>query len=234
MSKRNTKEQASTLKTNLGQARREPVRQSVKQLHPKDEIVRLHNEVMMQTRDVIRKGIRVGELLFTIKDDLEHGMFTQYAQENFPFTLRMAQNYMKLFKNRDHILANLQNLESVRDALQLDKEGKTNEPKHRKEDKKDIEKKLFLSDAKKVGSLSRLAGKRALEEEEIGLLRDKLKAMLAVVEEWMNQPNDEKQNRLDGSGEELSLLDSKEDKLPARNFNQLSVSAKTKKGSNSF
>jgi len=49
------------------------------------------------------KVLRIGDLLVQQKQKLPHGHFTKWIEENLPFTTRTAQNYMKVFLNKEHL-----------------------------------------------------------------------------------------------------------------------------------
>jgi hypothetical protein len=68
-----------------------------------DEICRLHGEIFQQAEAMLVKVLRVGELLVQQKQKLPHGQFTKWVEENLPFTTRTAQNYMKVFRNKEQL-----------------------------------------------------------------------------------------------------------------------------------
>ena len=68
-----------------------------------DEISRLHREIFQQAESMLVKVLRIGELLLTQKQRIGHGQFAKWVGENLPFTVRTAQNYMKVFRNKDKI-----------------------------------------------------------------------------------------------------------------------------------
>jgi hypothetical protein len=45
--------------------------------------------------------MRIGELLTEQKESLGHGEFTAWVKENLPFTVRTAQNYMRIWNERE-------------------------------------------------------------------------------------------------------------------------------------
>jgi Protein of unknown function (DUF3102) len=67
------------------------------------EIVKLHNEIFGHLRQSLEKAIRIGELLTEQKDSLKHGEFTPRLKANLPFSDRTAQNYMRVYRDRDRI-----------------------------------------------------------------------------------------------------------------------------------
>ncbi|MGA2940276.1 MAG: DUF3102 domain-containing protein [Syntrophobacteraceae bacterium] len=62
------------------------------------EIVELHNQVFGHLKMSLNKAERIGELLKEQKKNLGHGNFTDWIQKNLPFTVRTAQNYMRLHR----------------------------------------------------------------------------------------------------------------------------------------
>lgn len=67
------------------------------------EIVRLHDQITSALRTSLAHAIRIGELLTEHKARLEHGQFTDWAKQHLPFTLRTAQNYMRVYRERETI-----------------------------------------------------------------------------------------------------------------------------------
>ena len=63
------------------------------------EIVQLHNEIGELLMGTLPRGIRIGELLTEQKADLGHGAFLPWVEDSLPFSIRTAQNYMKIFRN---------------------------------------------------------------------------------------------------------------------------------------
>lgn len=69
---------------------------------PVPEIVRLHGEIVDSLRLSLDKAIRIGELLTEQKERLGHGRFGAWCAK-LPFGQRTAQNYMRLFDQRDRL-----------------------------------------------------------------------------------------------------------------------------------
>jgi hypothetical protein len=65
------------------------------------EIITLHNEIVSYLRMSVKKAIRIGELLSEQKACLQHGEFLPWIKANLSFTERTAQNYMRLYTQRD-------------------------------------------------------------------------------------------------------------------------------------
>lgn len=67
------------------------------------EITDLHNEIGGYIKVTLDKAIRIGELLSQQKEELKHGEFTSWIEDNLPFTDRTARNYMNIFRNRERL-----------------------------------------------------------------------------------------------------------------------------------
>lgn len=67
------------------------------------EIISAHNEFMESMEDSMKKAIKAGELLLSAKERTEHGGFQAWIETNLPFSIRTAQNYMKIAKKQDVI-----------------------------------------------------------------------------------------------------------------------------------
>jgi hypothetical protein len=67
------------------------------------EIINLHDEIRQHAESMLIKAIRIGELLVEQKHKMQHGQFTQWITDNLPFSVRSAQNYMKVFINRKQL-----------------------------------------------------------------------------------------------------------------------------------
>lgn len=68
-----------------------------------DEIIGLHSEICGLLKTSLEKAVRIGELLSEQKASLPHGEFGAWIKANLPFTQRTAQNYMRLFDNREQL-----------------------------------------------------------------------------------------------------------------------------------
>ena len=85
-------------------------------------IVALHNEITNHLKTSLRKAIKVGELLAEQKQSLDHGEFTPWIKDNLPFTDRTAQNYMRLYRERDRLKTEtVSDLKSAYKLLELQK-----------------------------------------------------------------------------------------------------------------
>ena len=67
------------------------------------EINELHEKACALMKDSVNFAIRAGELLSQKKEELPHGQFTKWVDENIHFTVRTAQSYIKIFKHKAEI-----------------------------------------------------------------------------------------------------------------------------------
>jgi hypothetical protein len=67
------------------------------------EITRLHSEIYSNLEASLERAMRIGELLTGQKENIGHGGFTAWVKDNLPFTIRTAQNYMRLWNERERI-----------------------------------------------------------------------------------------------------------------------------------
>ena len=67
------------------------------------EILELHAEIGGYVSAAMGKAMRLGELLVEQKANMEHGAWTGWVEEHLPFDIRTAQNYMRVFENRDRL-----------------------------------------------------------------------------------------------------------------------------------
>lgn len=68
-----------------------------------DEMIRLHDELTGLFQQSLDKAICLGELLIQQKVALDHGQFGNWVRENLPFTVRTAQNYMRICSEKDRL-----------------------------------------------------------------------------------------------------------------------------------
>jgi hypothetical protein len=66
-------------------------------------ISQLHDEVIGYLTIGLEKAIQIGELLFEQKKRIRYRCFTRWATEYLPFTIRTAQNYMKLYHCKEEL-----------------------------------------------------------------------------------------------------------------------------------
>ena len=66
-------------------------------------IIQKHLEFELSLKTSVNLAIEIGRLLAEKKEELGHGEFTPWVNENLPFTTRTAQNYMRLFNKREAI-----------------------------------------------------------------------------------------------------------------------------------
>lgn len=67
------------------------------------EITTLHNEISGYLRVTLDKAVRIGELLTEQKNELKHGEFIPWAEDNLPFDIRTAQRYMRVYRKKPEL-----------------------------------------------------------------------------------------------------------------------------------
>lgn len=130
---------------------------------PEKEINKLHEEIKEAVIDAantyVRKAIQIGEKLFQVKENSEHGKFKEWVNENLKFSYMNATRYMKIYTHKEEILE--QGYESIRQALQFlevtDKDNVTE-----KNSSKELRNKF----------------RKAYEAGDISILKDKEKAKI--------------------------------------------------------
>ena len=65
------------------------------------ELNDLHQQIEGKLRSTVQDAIRAGELLTQAKDDLPHGAFLPWIEQNCVFSERTAHRYLQLYKYRD-------------------------------------------------------------------------------------------------------------------------------------
>jgi len=65
------------------------------------ELNDLHQQIEGKLRSTVQDAIRAGELLTQAKDDLPHGGFLPWIEQNCVFSERTARNYLSLFRYRN-------------------------------------------------------------------------------------------------------------------------------------
>jgi hypothetical protein len=81
----------------------------------KEEILKLHYEILDSVKMNVEKAIHIGELLISIKRELGHGKWGDWVEENLPFTPRTAERYMSLTRIKNDNVSDL----SLFDAYKL-------------------------------------------------------------------------------------------------------------------
>lgn len=87
-----------------------------------DEIKALHAEVEAAMRAALPKAIRIGELLTDAKASLQHGEWGEWCEQNLPFTVRTASNYMKVFAKQHELES--ETVSDLTGAYRMLREGK--------------------------------------------------------------------------------------------------------------
>lgn len=88
-------------------------------------IIELHESIIGGMRNVLQNAMTLGEELSIIKDNLGHGNWLPWLEENVPFSERSARNYINIFKNRE--LLNRQPVADLRSAIKFLSEGSNSE-----------------------------------------------------------------------------------------------------------
>lgn len=74
-------------------------------------IIELHLKCMLSVTNSLELAIEVGEHLSEQKEAMDHGTFTPWIEESLPFSIRTAQNYIKIAARKEELLAaNVENL----------------------------------------------------------------------------------------------------------------------------
>lgn len=79
------------------------------------EMNRLHLEIEQALRKSLSNAVQIGQHLEEVKESLPHGQFTGFIIDNLSFSVRTAQNYMKLYQHREQLAG----AESVQEAYKL-------------------------------------------------------------------------------------------------------------------
>ena len=80
-------------------------------------INKLHRSLLNTVKMTIEKADQIGELLVQQKKILEYGNFTKWIEGNLEFSVKTAQNYMRIYNNRD-IIKN-ENVSCLSEAYKL-------------------------------------------------------------------------------------------------------------------
>jgi len=144
-----------------------------------DEISRLHNEIFQQAETMLQNIMRIGELLVQQKQKLPHGQFTKWVEENLPFTNRTAQNYMKVFRNKEQLKnENVSVLSDAYNILKLPR-GQFNETENEEEKKYFFTISIF-SEEKEVLEIAIDLAKKLYETDSNS------KAIYRICYEWVS------------------------------------------------
>jgi len=68
-----------------------------------DEVNKLHEAIVSTAKITIELVIDLGEKLVGIKEELPHGLFQEWVRSNCKFSMRTAQNYMRVFLRKDEV-----------------------------------------------------------------------------------------------------------------------------------
>ena len=81
------------------------------------EINALHDKMRRHADAMLQKATRIGELLSQMKEKLPHGQFANWLTENVSFSARTAQNYMRIYCNKE--LIKNENVSLLSDAYNI-------------------------------------------------------------------------------------------------------------------
>ncbi|MCW7475543.1 DUF3102 domain-containing protein [Leptospira levettii] len=84
-------------------------------------IIELHESVLGGMKNVLQNAMVLGEELLRIKEDLGHGNWIPWIEQNLPFSERSARNYISIFKNRE--LLNRQPIADLKSAIKFLSDG---------------------------------------------------------------------------------------------------------------
>ena len=89
---------------------------------PAKEIRKLHDQIVAVGRKTLGLALRIGELLTEERNKKTHGQWLPWLKENIPFSDRTAQNYLRLWGNRE-LLKN-ERISDLAGAYKLLEQGK--------------------------------------------------------------------------------------------------------------
>ncbi len=70
----------------------------------REEITKLHQDVLIHLEAALHKGIRIGGKLAGLQSQLKHSRnYENWINANLPFSTRTARDYVSLYKNRELI-----------------------------------------------------------------------------------------------------------------------------------
>ncbi|TGL17916.1 DUF3102 domain-containing protein [Leptospira yanagawae] len=84
-------------------------------------IIDLHESVLGGMKNVLQNAMALGEELSRIKEDLGHGNWIPWIEQNLPFSERSARNYISIFKNKE--LLNRQPIADLKSAIKFLSDG---------------------------------------------------------------------------------------------------------------
>jgi len=84
---------------------------------------KLHSEIVATVRTTLNIAIELGGLLEEQKAETQHGGWTAWVENNLPFDIRTAQNYMAAFRRRGELKN--ETVSYLADAYRVRKEPKS-------------------------------------------------------------------------------------------------------------
>lgn len=81
-----------------------PTQTQVSLEQSRSKINKLHTEIISAARRSLDNAIRIGKLLTEVKEKLPHGAWLPWLQKNISFSRQTADNYRRVFEQRDKLL----------------------------------------------------------------------------------------------------------------------------------
>ena len=72
-----------------------------------DEIRKLYEGIKVGLKKTIEDVITIGELLCKVEDELDHGQFGNWIEDNFEFSYKTAKRWMNVYENKKAVLKEL-------------------------------------------------------------------------------------------------------------------------------
>lgn len=167
---------------------------SVDYSSPESEITSIYKEleqITNQFQDLfLERVLRIGEILVKQKEEIGHGHFKNWVNETLPFEYRQANNYMKIYKNRERLKSEtrftFQNFRSILTYLKTSSKSLEIEKQHNKDSLKVLLKELKAGHLTDVDSISKLDSIYKNESIRIQNQIEKLQKKLSKVESQKN------------------------------------------------
>jgi len=89
-----------------------------------DEVNRLNKTIEIKAQSAIQDAIRIGEILTSVKENVQHGEFIPWVAKNCKFSQSTAQKYISLWENKEqignsHANTNFQTPKTLQEAYSL-------------------------------------------------------------------------------------------------------------------
>lgn len=82
-----------------------------------EQVRALHKSLLVNTFNIIKSAIMIGEILSRKKRELKHGEFIPWIESNFEFTRRTASGYIRVFEGQEKL--NGKSISHLTDALKM-------------------------------------------------------------------------------------------------------------------